>query len=149
MIRKRFQVFASLFEESNSGWVWMPKEGDFTSRDHIEIKVPANRKSCVCWCRIIDANFLRNYNMPPRLKIDKAEQALVINDYYRGILDIKSNHEYEVEITRVKRWQYHKKIQALLCHPDNSIKLATWLALWSVFLGVVGIFLGILSLCKS
>jgi hypothetical protein len=127
----------------------MPKEDDFSSRDHIEIRIPANGKSCICWCRIIDDNFLRNYNTPPRITIHNAERSLVVNDYYRGILGVKSNNEYEIEITRVKRFQFIKKVQALLWHPDNSIKLATWLALWSVLLGVVGIFLGILSLCKA
>jgi len=37
-MRKRYTVFAALYDDTNQGWIWMPKEKGFNSRDYITLK---------------------------------------------------------------------------------------------------------------
>ena len=57
-MRKRYTVFAALYDDTNQGWIWMPKEKGFNSRDYITLKSTETSKKITCTCRIIDDNFL-------------------------------------------------------------------------------------------
>lgn len=53
---------------------------------------------------------------------------------------LEANRVYELQIEKVWRFNYYRKIQAMLQHPDNAIKIATGLALMSIFIGLLSIF---------
>lgn len=75
--------------------------------------------------------------------------SIVIPAYYRDRLgSLETGQEYEFEIKKLWSRNYPKKFFALLQHPDNAIKMATWLALWSIILGLAGIIIGVISIFK-
>lgn len=145
-MKRKYEVFAALYEDSNEGWIWMPGEKDFDSRDHITVKSIATGKKVTCVCRIIDDNYIIQYNQPPRRIIANPKEAIVLSTYYRDKLadrakskEIKTSNIYEFEIKKVWRFNYFRKILALVQHPDNAIKIATWLAIISIIIGLLGL----------
>ena len=52
----QYRVFASLAEESNSGWVWLWKTDKLKSRTIV--KIVHDGRNVFCECRAIDGNFL-------------------------------------------------------------------------------------------
>lgn len=145
-MKKRYKVFASLYDDLNSGWIWIPVQKDLKSMDYIEIKTTLNKKRVICNCRIIDDNFRHLYNQRHTNKIDDTNSAIVISYYYRYKLgELKTGQEYEFEIRRLKSFiPLCTEIRANLQHPDNVVKLATCLALLSVLLAILSIVLSIL-----
>ena len=147
-MRKKYKVFASMWEDSNEGWVWIPPEKGFEPRDFITVKETKSGEKISCICRIIDPWFLDHYNQPPRRYIDLNEEypPIVLNDHYRRKLGrkgwkIETDQVYELEIKRVGKLNYYRKTGALLHHPNNVVSLATFLAVWSVILGGISILL--------
>lgn len=145
----RYKVYAALYDESSEGWIWLPQKlekQNFSSRDIIVIKTKQNTQKVYCICRIIDNNFKRKYNKSDsgRCKIDNTDQAIVMSSYYRDMLGgLKTQEEYEFEIKRTKCPYY--KIRALFQHPDNAIRIAIWLAIISIMIGMVSIIISISS----
>lgn len=139
-MKKKLTVFPSLYEDSNAGWIWIPPIDGFTSRDYINLSILKTGRKITCICRIIDTNFQNHYNDGPRKKINDIHIPIVISDYYRNRLgSLKTGQECEFEIKKLWSRNYPKKIFALLQHPDNAIKMAAWLALWSIILGIASI----------
>jgi len=139
-MRKRYTVFAALYDDTNQGWIWMPKEKGFNSRDYITLKSTETSKKITCTCRIIDDNFLTYYNQPPRINIQDPNLALVISAYYRDMLgELKTGETYEFEIEKVGKFNYRRKIIAILHHPDNGIKIAACLAIISIFVSLISV----------
>lgn len=50
----RFDLFASMFEEANSGWVWLREQPGVKYRKVVKIHCPSTRKKVWCEARIID-----------------------------------------------------------------------------------------------
>ena len=147
IIKKKYKVFVSLYEESNSSWVWLSEEKGLITRDLIEVKVPKRGGYCICTYREIEGNFIDYYNNSSRkcLKIDKP--SIVVNDYYRKKLNIDKNEEYEFTIQKIENKQIWKRISSIRkYHPDNSLKLAVYLAICSILLGMFSIILGIINI---
>lgn len=145
-MKRNLEVFKSLQEDSNVGWVWIPPLDTIRSRDHIKLSVESFSRSVLCIARTIDDNFLRNYNGRESTKpINLQNQAIVISDYYREKLGIQAGENYEFDIHRIRGWNFVGKTRALLQHPDNTAKIAGWLALISIGLSLAGV---ILSLCS-
>ena len=141
----RCKVFTSMWEDSNEGWVWIPPEKAFNSRDYISLKELKNNKEVVVTCRKIDTNFLSRYNHPRRKRIEDVNSAIVINSWYRDKLgELQTGAEYEFEIKKIGKLN-PKKLMMLIQHPDNAIKLATWLAFLSILLGGVSVLLTIIK----
>ena len=144
-MKKIYKVFAALHDESNAGWIWMPPENGFTSRDLITITSLTKKKKVYCDCRIIDDNFQSYYKKETGNSIDNKYNTIVISDYYRNKLGgLNTEEEYEFEIVRGKC--FVSKIRTLLQHPDNIVKIATWLAIISIGIGLLSILSSILSL---
>ena len=138
-MKKRYKVFAALHDDANQGWIWMPEEKGFKSRDYITLKLPTTGRKITCTCRLIDDNFLTYYNQPPRINIQEPNSALVISAYYRDMLDgLKTNESYDFEINKVWKFNYARKVKAILQHPDNGIKIAAWLAIISIIVSLIG-----------
>lgn len=139
----KLKVFAGLQEESNSGWMWIPQISGIHSRDHV--KVTQAKHSVICIARLIDENFVKRYNHSPRKKIRQDGTAIVISEYYRDKLGaISTETEYHFRIKRIGTLNLVSKTRALLQHPDNTSKIAGWLAIVSIILSFVGL---LVTLC--
>jgi hypothetical protein len=126
----------------------MPPWDGFVSRDYITLKTIPTGKKVNCICRIIDDNFIDSYNKSERTEnITDRNNSIVISAYYRDMLGgIETKKEYEFEIIRICKFNYYSKIKTLRQHPDNIVKVATWLAIISIVIGILGILLSMLSL---
>ncbi len=96
----------------------------------------------------IDDNFTKEYNQPPRVHIKPNEDTAVINAWYRKRLGgIPTKKSHDLKIIEANGWW--GKLRANTGHPQVVVRLATWLAVISVALGVIGVGLGALSICLA
>jgi hypothetical protein len=134
-----YRVLASLRDELNQGWVWVTNCG-LDSRSVVKITNKKTKKRIYCECLEIDDNYIFVYNNPPRENIDESKATIIISAWYRkklGGINTKTNHD--LEITAANGW--FGKLRANLQHPQVVVRMATWLAIISVGLGVLSICL--------
>ncbi len=134
-----YKVLASTRTDMNEGWVWLSNHG-YAPRSIIKIKNNSNGAVVYCEALEIDDNFSKEYNQPPRLNIDPTEKTIIINGWYRkhlGGIATKESHDLEV-------WEENRlwgRFRASIGHPQVVVRLATWLGVISVALGILGIIL--------
>lgn len=136
-----YRVLASLRDELNQGWVWATNSG-LDSRSIVKITNKKNNKFIYCECLEIDDNYIFAYNISPRESIDKDKPTITINAWYRkrlGGINTKTNHE--LEIRAANGWL--GKLRANQQHPQVVVRMATWLSIVSVALGVLSVCLSL------
>jgi hypothetical protein len=135
-----YKVLASLRDEMNQGWVWATNSG-LDPRSVVKIKNLKNNKCIFCECLEIEENYKKAYNAPPREHIKDTEITITINAWYRkklGGIETKTDHELEIRAAN-GLWG---KLRANIQHPQVVVRMATWLA-------IISIGLGLLSICLS
>ena len=146
MIRrsKTLTIFAARDEDAHQDWIWL-QDSNLPARGIVQITNPATRHSVYCEALQIDSNFLVQYNEPPRIKITDPITALVISAWYRANLgDLETQIESTLEISSADSlWA---RFRACVQHPQIVVRLATWLSGIGLVLGVIGLFLGVVSL---
>lgn len=138
------RIFASRDDDIGEGFVWLQVSG-LPSRSVVRIESPTTRHTVYCEALQIDANFLRLYNQPGRCTIEDPANSIVMSAWYRqglGCLDTRSDYPLRI----VSRTSFAAKIRMCLGHPQTIVRVAASLGLWSVFLGGIGVALGLLSL---
>jgi len=141
------RVFPALRDDMSQGWVWLDKDG-LAARSIVCITNRANGKTVYCEALKIDRNFLDEYNQPPRFSITDPKNSIVIGYWYRwklGEIATQADHEFDVRPSN-GCWG---KFRACAQHPQIVVRIAIWLALCSVVLGLLGVALGIISLWPS
>lgn len=80
------------------------------------------------------------------MKIENSETTnyLVINEYYRELLEIPKNKIIELKITEANSWE--KMFLIHWTHPNPTVQFANRATLISIILGILSILLGILAL---
>jgi hypothetical protein len=107
-------------------------------RSVVQIRHRGNKKAVYCEAIYIGENFLNHYNQQGRFHIEQNENSIAINEWYRaklGILRTQIEEDLDIEITD----SWRGRLSACLQHPQIIVRLATWLGLMSVFLGMLGI----------
>lgn len=140
------KLFASMREDVQQGWVWL-QDPSLPSRSIVKIKNSNNGKVVYCEALQIDSNFLTAYNEPGsrRLKISAPQESLVINGWYRAALGgLSTQTEATLSIKASNTWW--GKFKACTHHPQTVVRVAAWLGLVSVILGLLGAALGGASL---
>lgn len=138
------KIYASLFEHINDGFVWL-KQPDLPSRCVVKITNPQSQASIFCEAFQFEDNFLTLYNSDSRVNIEKPETSIVMNAWYRKRLgDLESKNDYPLVIEKADSWW--GKIRASMQHPQNLVRIATWLGIFSVMLGIMGLILGVVAL---
>lgn len=139
-----FKIYASLYEDITAGWVWIGKR-ECIQRAVIKIKNKTAGKSIYCEALEIDGNFINKYREKTGKLIDSQERALIINEWYRKRLgNLEPQKEYDLEIKyRIKLFG---KIKAIMEHPQEAIRIASWLAFLSIVIGVLGLAMGLISI---
>jgi hypothetical protein len=143
----KLTLFASLAEDINNGWVWVP-EDIVSERTVVRIKNKDTKKVVYCEALQIGSNYLKRYNTNDRThKITEKGRSVVISEWYRkklGISGTQVDVDFEIEV-KDNPWGH---LRAALHNPQIVIRLAMELALLSVVLGAIGIYLGIGSTGK-
>lgn len=143
----KYRIYASLFEEKDAGWVWIdnPK---LPPRCIVRIRNLKNGKSIYCEALQIDKGFMHRYNKDPRIHIEDPKSALVINRWYREGLskrrgDFESRTNQELNITQFNNCitKCIARIFSCLGHPQIIVRISTWLAIISIVLGLLSVFL--------
>lgn len=146
---KKFKILAALKEDINSPSIWV-KDNDIATRTLAKVSNIQESKSVWVELQIIDGNFLKHYNSSSqRLNIND-ENCLVVNQWYRNKLGIRSKEKFDLSIepnSSPIAFPF-RQMQAALNHPDSSIRICADLAIVSVVLGVFGLLLGAISLLK-
>ncbi|MCG7990594.1 MAG: hypothetical protein JAY98_03545 [Candidatus Thiodiazotropha lotti] len=125
----------------NEGWVWI-YPANFEPRSIVKVTNKINQKVVYCEVLAIDRNFRQEYNYPPRENISQNERTIVINGWYRKRLgNIETKLMYDLEILQDNSWW--GKLRANTGHPQVVVRLATWLGIISVTLGILGVGLAI------
>jgi hypothetical protein len=143
-----YWIYAALHEETKEGWVWLPANPALTSI-HVHIRNPHNNRSVYCERRTADENFRQTYNSPSGTKrLPESEKFIVLNSWYReqlGIFDTKI--AMPLDIQDAPGWM--AALRAFTAHPNPAIRVSMVLAFISLALGLTGIAIGLLSLCKG
>jgi hypothetical protein len=137
----KYKVLAALYDELNQGWVWVTNSG-LESRAVVKITNKKNNKAVYCECLEIEDNYMSKYNNLPREHINKKEATIIINAWYRGRLGgLKTQTNHELEIRAANGWW--GKLRACCQHPQVVVRIATRLAILSIILAVISIFLSL------
>ena len=138
------RLFAALHEGAQQGWVWL-QDPTLPARSLIRIKNPDNGKVVYCEALQIDENFLDTYNQKPRFTISTPKEALVISGWYRAALGgVSTQSDVHLSIKPCNSWW--GKFKASTHHPQTVVRVAAWLGLISVILGLWSAVLGAASL---
>ena len=138
----KLKVFASLSEDINNGWVWVP-ENLVGERTVVRIKNKNSGKVVYCEALQIGENYLNRYNINDRTyRISDKDATIVMSEWYRKKLEITKTQD-EIEFDVVPNDNPWGHLRASLHHPQIVVRLAIELAILSVVLGLIGIYLGI------
>lgn len=136
------KLFASLREDSQQGWIWL--QDNLPARSVVKIKNIGNGKVIYCEALQIDKNFLASYNRSSRFTIKSPQESLVISGWYRACLGgVSTQSDIRLEITPCNSWW--GKFKACTHHPQTVVRVAAWLGVLSLVLGLLGIVLGVAS----
>lgn len=89
---------------------------------------------------IIDRNFTNLYNQigSKRLFISPQKNSLVMDSYYREKLGIEETaKDYDLTIKRVGKYAIFNNLRYLREHPNNSIRIAYWLAVVAIIISII------------
>ena len=143
----KLKVFASLSEDINNGWVWVP-ESLVGERAVVRIKNSDSGKVVFCEALQIGENYLKRYNTnDSTYRINDRNGSIVMSEWYRkrlGIPDTRIEIEFEV----IKKDNLWGQLRASLHHPQIVVRLAMKLAIISVVLGAIGVYLGVVGIQK-
>lgn len=138
----KLKVFASLAEDINNGWVWVP-DSLVGNRTVIRVKNKNSGKVIYCEALQIGENYLKRYNTNDRTyRISDKNASIAMSEWYRKKLGItKTQEEIEFDVaTKDNPWGH---LRASLQHPQIVVRLAMELAIISIVLGAIGVYLGI------
>jgi hypothetical protein len=130
-------------EDINNGWVWVAKP-EVARRTVVCITNRENHKSIYCEALSIDTNFVRAYNQGDRYQITDPANSIVLNEWYRTHLgDLRTQVDYDLNVENAEHLV--GRLRSCIHHPQIVVRIAAWISLLSLLLGVIGIALGALS----
>ena len=146
--KEKYRIYAAIRDDVSSGWIWINNK-KIQQRSILFIYNPQNKKYLYSEALKIEGNYLRNYNQSnsgriPLLIGNENEPVIVINEWYRHKLgDIQTQEYCELEITEENNcvgW-----IMACLHHPQIIVRIATILAIISIFISIISVVIAITS----
>ena len=156
-LTRKFVVRAALADDSNRGEVWIRVAGDRECQDSllprmiVKIVRPSSRRYVYAELRKIDKNYTSRYNKSPRVPIDDSQDTIVIAEWHRDFLGIRTtrnangtcNAELRIEKSSIWVWS---SVRASCFHPSVSVRLGTRLGVIGVVLGFLSVHLGLMGL---
>jgi hypothetical protein len=141
-----FLILAALASEVKEGWVWLPLSASWSTD---LVRITYHNRSVITERRVVDANFRRFYEGETGAPLPTAENFLVMNAWYRqrlGINDTQIRLSLEVKEAN-SFWAGH--VSVFWQHPQAVVRTNILVALVSIGLGILGLFLGLVSLCHK
>jgi hypothetical protein len=163
-----YKVYASLYEDTDKGWVWAPLGKDFQSRTTIRITRKSAGRSWAVYCeyREIDANLVKMYDAAEnteriyfnskstaqtakRKDIDLGNlgNVAVISDWYRralgGFDTFKRSGALQSLSFDQPHWAWWRDLRAACQHPEPGVRVATRVAILGTWLGVTGLLFAV------
>lgn len=141
---KEYVIRAVIAEEALENWVWT--DDPDISKGLVVIKNTVNKKSITALHRTINDNFRKLYNEREHtITLDDSSKIynLVINEYYRECLDIKTGDKIRLEIKGIN-W-FMGLFKAHWRHPNRTNQFVNRVAIISLCLGIIGFILGIIG----
>lgn len=139
---KKYHVYASLIDHISDGFV-MVNNASWSRRTIVKVIPKKRLKKSGVWCEALNLDdYLRKaYNeKSTTLNIQPTQDAIVISKWYRDELGINTKEEIELCIYEPGWFRgIIGKILACLSHPMVGIRVATWLAILSIVIGIAGI----------
>ncbi|MGF1689645.1 hypothetical protein [Photobacterium kagoshimensis] len=128
---------ASKVEDIAAPFVWTVGI-DVDHKEIVQIKNLTKKKKV--WVEILNGtdNFIKNYNDRKTISIKSSDKTLIASEWYRKLLGLDKNQINKIEIKHSKFPLFIKTFLAAKSHPDTNVRLATYLAILSVILGVIG-----------
>ena len=148
-MKNKFTVLAALHEDISAPFIWT-SERSHMPRPLAILTNTENQKKGVCQVLKIDENFRVRYDSSPRtVPIPIDTPVAIMSEWYRACLGVKTKELIEMEVKPACRcFLWFAQLRASFYHPDHSVRLAADLAIVSVFLGLIGLALGILAFFK-
>jgi hypothetical protein len=139
----KLRVFASLVDDMNHGWTWVP-EKVMRERAVVKIKNVDAGKSVFCEVLPIGENYLHRYNANNRThQIIDANSTIVVSEWYRRKLGVDNTFDtVDFEISICENAYGH--LRACFHHPQIVVRLATELGVISASLGLLSVIMAIL-----
>ncbi len=134
------KVYAALRDDVGEGHVWFQRPG---LPERCVVKITNKGRSVYCEALQIEKNFLEAYNQSPRVTIDNPASSIVMSYWYRahlGGLETQKSYPLTVKVAKPLWGQ----LRACMQHPHLVVRVAVWLGILSVVLGVVGVGLALL-----
>jgi hypothetical protein len=132
-MEKKFTIRASLKSDIRTSKIWS-SEPITTNL----VKIKNKRKSIIVSHRRIDDNFINDYNTSDNtIDISLQDDILILDEYYRKLLGVDKNTTIMLNMIPIKWYYLRSNLLYLLKHPDDSIRIATYLALFSILFDVV------------
>lgn len=138
------RIYASLAEDAQHGWVWSSFSPSHP-RALVKITNVLARRSVYCEILQIDQNFIRRYNDAATYKISSAKDAVVMNAWYRHRLGYTTQETIQAMTTQEVDG-FLGRFRACVDHPQVVVRVAAWLGIISICLGLLGVLLGGISL---
>ena len=139
----RIKILAALKTDSMEGWGWIQSSA-INGNGFYTISKP-NGKSITCYLRIIDANFLKNYEEGNTFNVEQNENLLILNEYYRKQIGIEeTNNIYNLKIKKSNK--FNRLFSFDFSHPNPNVRRASQMTLLSLILGLISIVLTIITL---
>ena len=134
-------VFAALRDDFNQGWVWL-QNPELPARSVVKITNCTNNKAVYCEALQIESNFLSEYNQSPRFPITDPSASIVLSYWYRAKLGgIATQSDLAFTIRPANSpWG---KFRACTNHPQTVVRVAAWLGLISVLLGILSLYVSL------
>lgn len=142
---KLYKLYAAMHEEITESVVWLKEDLGKRPRCVVKITNADNGHSVFCEALQFDENFLNRYNKPEgnRMKIENPESSIVMSYWYRAKLGseeaLETQKDYPLRVVAANRC--YGKLRASMNDPHVGVRVAVWLAILSVVLGFLSLFL--------
>jgi hypothetical protein len=164
---QKYCVYASMVDDANEGWVWLPLDISTPARSVIRIKNPSAKKSVCCEAHAIDRNFVMRYNDDPKdwrfrinVDLDKfdpvsgrlpaggvEESPIVLNSWYRDRLGgLQTRKPCELVVTKPRVLGSYRASRR---HPQVVVRMSALLGALGLVLGAFGFIFGFVSIVLS
>ena len=139
-----FLILAALASEVKEGWVWLPMSACWSTE---VVRITYHDRSVICERRVVDANFRRLYEGETGVPLPAKDNLVIMNAWYRqrlGINDTQISLPLEIK-EEDGFWARH--VSVFWEHPQAVVRTNILVAVVSISLGMLGLILGVVSLC--
>ncbi len=105
-------------------------------------------KKIICYLRVVDWNYINQYNSGKTVNIKETDHVLIINEYYRKRLGLcETNVDVKMKVTKCN-W-FRKFVNLDFGHPNPYVRSNNKMTIISILLGLISIGLTVLTIFNN